>query len=104
MRSRPTGRRARAASPGDLGEDVCEPVDLLRGALLRDGDEQRVVEALVVASERVPGVYAALSRGPDDLGSGPSDAHGKLLERWPIREHELEAGLREPPLRVLAER
>ena len=39
-------------------ERLHEPVDLLDRALLGDGDEQRVVEARIVAPERIAGVDA----------------------------------------------
>ena len=87
-----------------LREHLGEPVDLRRRALLGHGDEQHVVHPLVVAAERVARMDAALARRRDDLARVPSDAHGKLLERWLIGEHRLEPGaLHELLLRVRGE-
>ena len=89
----------------DLREHVGEAVDLRRRPLLRDGDEQDVVHARVVAPERVPGMHAERARVADDVSRVPSDAYRKLLERCPFWKQQLDAGaLLEPLLRIRAER
>ena len=60
-------------------------------ALLGHADEQRVLHSGVVALERVARMDALLPRGADCLLGGTSDAHGKLLERCPVRKHAVEA-------------
>src|SRR5262245_21630770 len=77
-----------------------EKVDLVGRASLGDGDENRVVEARVVPAERVAGIDAARARCADRVGGVPSGADGKLLERCPLREHELESSRRQTLLRV----
>ena len=67
-------------------ERLDEPVDLGGRALLGDGDEQRVVEARVVAAERVTGMDAVRARGPDRVAGVPSGAYCKLLECCPSPE------------------
>src|SRR5207248_6446750 len=90
-------------SYGDWSSDVCSSDLVRRGAALRDRDEQRVVETLVVAAERVAGMDPLRPRGLNGRLRVPSDPHGKLLERCPSRKHELEARVHETLLRVLAE-
>ena len=70
---RASARRARGGPPATSRrsasrERLDEAVDVRDGAALGDGDEQRVVEARVVAAERVAGVDAALARRADRLG------------------------------------
>ena len=55
---------------------------------LGDGDEQAVVEARVLASQRVARMHALLARRRDDVTSIPSDANGKLLERCLFRKQQ----------------
>ena len=73
-----------------------EPVDVSGCSPLRDGDEQRVVEPCVVATERVARMHATPAGLRDRLLGAPSGANGKLLECCPIGKHELEPGVDEP--------
>src|SRR2546430_13963977 len=82
-RDAPASTSRRSASPRHLRQHLGEPVDLLQRSLLGDGDEQHVVHAFVVATERVPRVDAALPCRRDDVTCIPSDAYCKLLESCP---------------------
>ena len=62
-------------------EHVRETVDVLDRLLLGHGDEQHVVHALVVATERVAGVDPVLARAADDLASRQRSPERDLLER-----------------------
>ena len=68
-------------SCADLAEHVRETVDVVDRLLLGHGDEQHVVHALVVATERVAGVDPVLARAADDLASRQRSPERDLLER-----------------------
>jgi hypothetical protein len=66
---------------GHLREHVGEPVDVRGRALLGERDEQDVVEARVVAPQRIAWVDAVRASAPDDLRRGDGRPEGDLLER-----------------------
>src|SRR2546422_575421 len=81
--ARPATSRRSASS---ATQHVCEAVDVLGRPAFGDGDEQGVVEALVVSAKGVPGMNPLRARVADCLLRVPSDADRKLLERCPFRK------------------
>src|SRR5439155_13380923 len=100
LASRPVTSRRSASS---ARQDFREPVDVARSPALGDSNEHRVVEAFVVPPQGVPGVNSLCASVVDRLLRVPSDANGKLLERCPFRKQQLESGVHQATLRILAE-